>query len=230
MGMSNGFWQGLQQGGTVTWLVALVLLVMSVLSWVVIAYKAMGVLQHRRMARQAVQWCHWSAEQRKAWREQTTDLDPYATLTDLGHEAVRELARLRRDQPHKKVDEADWISQKLQLGLDRNALNSQQHLTVLASVGATAPFVGLLGTVWGIYHALTQIGVSGQASIDQVAGPVGEALVMTALGLVVAIPAVLAYNAFVRAHRNLMAQWREFAHALQAHFVVQGDASIESEN
>ena len=92
MGMSNGFWQGLQQGGTVTWLVALVLLVMSVLSWVVIAYKAMGVLQHRRMARQAVQWCHWSAEQRKAWREQTTDLDPYATLTDLGHEAVRELA------------------------------------------------------------------------------------------------------------------------------------------
>ena len=89
--------------------VMLVLLVMSVLSWVVIAYKAMGVLQHRRMARQAVQWCHWSAEQRKAWREQTTDLDPYATLTDLGHEAVRELARLRRDQPHKKVDEADWI-------------------------------------------------------------------------------------------------------------------------
>ena len=228
MDMSNGFWHGLQQGGTVTLTVALVLLLMSVLSWVVIAYKVMGVLQHRRMARQARDWCHWSAEQRKTWRGQTAESDPYAVLTDLGQEAVREWDRLRREQPQRQLNETDWISQKLQLGLDRNALRSQQQLTVLASVGATAPFVGLLGTVWGIYHALTQIGLSGQASIDQVAGPVGEALVMTALGLGVAIPAVLGYNALVRANRNMMAQWREFAHALQAHVVVHGHASTEA--
>jgi biopolymer transport protein ExbB len=83
--------------------------------------------------------------------------------------------------------------------------------------------VGLLGTVWGIYHALTQIGMSGQASIDQVAGPVGEALIMTALGLGVAIPAVLAYNALMRASKNRMAQWREFAHTLQSHLLLSGN-------
>ena len=130
---------------------------------------------------------------------------------------------MRSATPAQQVDPGDWISQKLQLGLDRNAVHAQQHLTLLASVGATAPFVGLLGTVWGIYHALTQIGMSGQASIDQVAGPVGEALIMTALGLGVAIPAVLAYNALMRASKNRMAQWREFAHTLQSHLLLSGN-------
>ena len=96
------------------------------------------------------------------------------------------------------------------------------------SVGATAPFIGLFGTVVGIYRALIKIGASGDPSIDKVAGPVGEALIMTALGLAVAIPAVLGYNALVRANRNMMAQWREFAHALQAHVVVHGHPSTEA--
>jgi biopolymer transport protein ExbB len=126
----------------------------------------------------------------------------------------------QRQHPQQGLDAAEWMSQKLQWGLDRNGLRVQRHLTILASVGATAPFVGLLGTVWGIYHALTQIGLSGQASIDQVAGPVGEALIMTALGLAVAIPAVLAYNALVRLGKNRMAHWREFAHHLQEHLLL----------
>jgi biopolymer transport protein ExbB len=87
---------------------------------------------------------------------------------------------------------------------------------VLASVGSTAPFVGLFGTVWGVYHALVAIGVSGQGTLDKVAGPVGEALIMTALGLAVAIPAVLAYNGFVRANRLVLAQLDAFAHDLYA--------------
>ena len=93
-------------------------------------------------------------------------------------------------------------------------------LAVLATVGSTAPFVGLFGTVWGIYHALTAIGISGQASIDKVAGPVGEALIMTAIGLGVAIPAVLAYNYFVRVNRDTNAKFDTFAHDLHDFFAT----------
>jgi biopolymer transport protein ExbB len=93
-------------------------------------------------------------------------------------------------------------------------------LAVLASAGSTAPFVGLFGTVWGIYHALMSIGLAGQASIDKVAGPIGEALIMTALGLAVAIPAVLGYNALVRANKAVLAKLNRFAHDLHAYYVT----------
>jgi biopolymer transport protein ExbB len=93
-------------------------------------------------------------------------------------------------------------------------------MAVLASVGSTAPFVGLFGTVWGIYHALLSIGSAGQATIDQVAGPVGESLIMTALGLAVAIPAVLGYNALVRGNKRVLHQLSRFAHDLHAYFVT----------
>jgi biopolymer transport protein ExbB len=95
---------------------------------------------------------------------------------------------------------------------------------LLATVGSTAPFVGLLGTVWGIYHALTQIGISGQASIDKVAGPVGEALIMTAIGLAVAVPAVLGYNWLVRRNKNAMDRVRAFASDL--HSVLLSGARV----
>ena len=91
---------------------------------------------------------------------------------------------------------------------------------MLASIGSTAPFVGLFGTVWGIYHALLGIGAAGQAGIAQVAGPIGEALIMTALGLVVALPAVLGYNALVRGNKVLLHQLDRFAHDLHAYFVT----------
>jgi biopolymer transport protein ExbB len=91
---------------------------------------------------------------------------------------------------------------------------------VLASVGSTAPFVGLFGTVWGIYHALMAISVAGQATIDKVAGPIGEALIMTALGLAVAIPAVLGYNALVRGNKTVIMKLNRFAHDLHAYFLT----------
>jgi biopolymer transport protein ExbB len=104
--------------------------------------------------------------------------------------------------------------------VDDSSARLQAGLAVLASVGSTAPFVGLFGTVWGIYHALMGIGASGQASIDQVAGPIGESLVMTALGLAVAIPAVLGYNALVRGNKSALSQLSRFAHDLHAYFVT----------
>ena len=116
----------------------------------------------------------------------------------------QQLTRVLRDALHVVLD-------KLQFGQ-----------VLLATVGSTSPFVGLFGTVWGIYHALTAIGISGQASIDKVAGPVGEALIMTAIGLAVAIPAVLAYNWLARRNKAVMDEVREFADELNA--VIVGSA------
>ena len=106
----------------------------------------------------------------------------------------------------------------------------ESGLTVLASVGSVSPFVGLFGTVWGIYHALASISMSGQATLDKVAGPVGEALIMTALGLAVAIPAVLAYNALVRGNRMLMGQIESFAHDLHILLTTGAPLAASREN
>jgi biopolymer transport protein ExbB len=110
----------------------------------------------------------------------------------------------------------ELLERALRRALDEELVRRESGLTLLASVGATAPFVGLFGTVWGVYHALVSIGLSGQGTLDKVAGPVGEALIMTALGLAVAIPAVLAYNGFVRANRVALARLDAYAHDLYA--------------
>ena len=114
----------------------------------------------------------------------------------------------------------EFIDRALRQAVTRESANLENGLTWLATVGATAPFVGLLGTVWGIYHALLSIGESGSSSIDAVAGPVGEALIMTAIGLGVAIPAVLAYNYFVRVNRDTYAKFDTFAHDLHDFFAT----------
>ena len=109
------------------------------------------------------------------------------------------------------IDRNTWITMSVQRSVDEVQSRLQGGLAILATVGSTAPFIGLFGTVWGIYHALTAIGVAGQASIDKVAGPVGEALIMTAIGLAVAVPAVLGYNALVRRNKVTMDAVRGFA-------------------
>ncbi len=123
------------------------------------------------------------------------------------------------------VPVAEWISGKLQQNVDRMTNDLQRGLSFLASVGSTAPFVGLFGTVWGIYHALIAIGVAGQASIDKVAGPVGEALIMTAIGLAVAVPAVLGYNWLLRRNKAILDQLRYFTNDLYAALVGGAGAS-----
>ncbi len=116
----------------------------------------------------------------------------------------------------------EWISAKLQQNVDRISNDLQRGLSFLASVGSTAPFVGLFGTVWGIYHALIAIGVAGQASIDKVAGPVGEALIMTAIGLAVAVPAVLGYNWLLRRNKAILDQFRYFTNDLYSALISGG--------
>ncbi|HXI36667.1 MAG TPA: MotA/TolQ/ExbB proton channel family protein, partial [Burkholderiales bacterium] len=110
----------------------------------------------------------------------------------------------------------EFVSRAMRRVIDEDTARIESGLTVLASVGSTAPFVGLFGTVWSVYHALVSIGLSGQGTLDKVAGPVGEALIMTALGLAVAVPAVLAYNAFVRSNRLVLAKLDAYAHDLYA--------------
>jgi biopolymer transport protein ExbB len=116
----------------------------------------------------------------------------------------------------------DWIAMSLNRQLEEINGRLQGGIAFLASVGSTAPFVGLFGTVWGIYHALVAIGISGQASIDKVAGPVGEALIMTAIGLFVAVPAVLLYNFLVRRNKVINEKLRSFASDLQTYLVTKG--------
>jgi biopolymer transport protein ExbB len=119
-----------------------------------------------------------------------------------------------------QTDRSELITRALRQRINEAAGRLEAGLTMLASVGSTAPFVGLFGTVWGIYHALINIASSGQIAIDKVAGPVGEALIMTAFGLAVAIPAVLAYNAFTRVNRMVLSQLDGFAHDLHAFLTI----------
>jgi biopolymer transport protein ExbB/TolQ len=122
---------------------------------------------------------------------------PFRFIAETGIEATSKHTGLL-----EKVDMNEWITMSIQRAIDNVQSRTQDGLAFLATVGSTAPFVGLFGTVWGIYHALTAIGIAGQASIDKVAGPVGEALIMTAFGLAVAVPAVLGYNWLVRRNKS----------------------------
>ena len=119
------------------------------------------------------------------------------------------------------------MARAIKAGIDGMTTNLQRGMTFLGSTGATAPFIGLFGTVWGIYHALISISTSGSAQIDQVAGPIGEALIMTALGLAVAIPAVWGFNAINRANKLTVADINRFGNDLLTYFVT--GARIPSE-
>ena len=143
---------------------------------------------------------------------------PYRFIAESGLEATS-----KHDGLLGNVDLNDWITMSIQRAIDNVQSRTQDGLAFLATVGSTAPFVGLFGTVWGIYHALTAIGIAGQASIDKVAGPVGEALIMTAIGLAVAVPAVLGYNWLIRRNKSAMEQVRGFGADL--HAVLLSDAA-----
>ena len=128
----------------------------------------------------------------------------------------------------ERIDLNTWVTMSIQRAVEKVQSRLQDGLAVLATVGSTAPFIGLFGTVWGIYHALTAIGIAGQASIDKVAGPVGEALIMTALGLAVAVPAVLGYNWLVRRNKSAMEDVRSFSSDL--HSVLLSGVMSSSES
>jgi biopolymer transport protein ExbB len=219
--MSNTF--GLSniwlQGDAVTRLILMALIAMSVVSWIVIVLKALDVWRHKQSALGSEQFWHSSSlADGLALLSQRPD-DLFHTLAQAGREAI-EHHQAAQKQLHDRLDISDWITRSLRNTIDDHASRLQNGLAILASIGSTAPFVGLFGTVWGIYHALVNIGVSGSASIETVAGPIGETLIMTGLGLAVAIPAVLGYNALLRGNKFIMARLNRFAHDLHAYYVT----------
>ncbi len=215
------------QGDWVTRSVVLLLLVMSLASWMVIALKALDVLRMKQLASRAESFWH-SADLAEGLANLGTARDnPFRILAEEGRDAIAH-HRNTRAQLHDALDISDWVTRCLRNAIDDSVARLQSGLAVLASVGSTAPFVGLFGTVWGIYHALMSIGASGQATIDKVAGPIGEALIMTALGLAVAIPAVLGYNALVRGNKSVIYKLNRFAHDLHAYFVTGARVNIDT--
>ncbi len=206
----EALWEG---SDLVTKVVLLLLLIMSMGSWYIMIVK---VLEQSKMGRQAKDaQAFWSAATVAEGTAALSEASPFRFLADAAGTAVNKHHGLMGHIPLN-----DWIAMAIQRAVDRVQSNTQSGLAFLATVGSTSPFVGLFGTVWGIYHALTAIGISGQASIDKVAGPVGEALIMTAIGLAVAVPAVLGYNWLVRRNKAVMDQVRAFGNDL--HAVVLG--------
>lgn len=207
-------------GDVVTRLVAVVLLALSVVSWTVMIRRGWQQFRLRRAGRSVhAFWHHKAFSDGLASLAHERAHAPYWQLAVDGQAACQHHAE-NRDDLHGQISLSEWLTESLRGSIDDNAERQQSGLPLLASIGATAPFVGLLGTVWGIYHALIAIGASGQSTIDKVAGPVGEALIMTAAGLFVAIPAVLGYNALSRANRRTVSLMHRFARQLHAYFLT----------
>ena len=198
------------QGDLVAKGTLLILLVMSMGSWYVIFTKLAEQLRMGRQAR-AVQEQFWSAG---SVRQGADALEAESAFRFIAEKALEGASK--HTGLLGAIDFNDWVTMSIQRAMGNVQSRLQDGLAFLATVGSTAPFVGLFGTVWGIYHALVKIGVSGQASIDKVAGPVGEALIMTAIGLAVAVPAVLGYNWLVRRNKAVMEQVQSFGSDLHA--------------
>ncbi|MGB8417831.1 outer membrane transport energization protein ExbB [Burkholderia sp. GAS332] len=210
----DALWKG---GDIVARSTLVILVIMSMGSWYIMVTKFFEQFRANRRARSADETV-WNAPSLEAGVQQLDEGSPFRYIAGSGIEAGRhhEGALL------EKVDLNTWIGVSIERATTVVSNRLQDGLAFLATVGSTAPFVGLFGTVWGIYHALTAIGVAGQASIDKVAGPVGEALIMTAIGLAVAVPAVLGYNFLVRRNKAVMEQVRGFG--AQLHTVLLSGA------
>ncbi len=205
-----GFAHFLAQTDAVARVMLAILLAMSIATWYLIATKTLEHWLERRRSRRFLEafWRDTSLATLQGGVSERASPDSFSQLTRNALAA------------HRKGD-AEYLTRAMRRVIDEDSARLESGLTVLASVGSTAPFVGLFGTVWGVYHALTAIGLSGQGTLDKIAGPVGEALIMTALGLAVAIPAVLAYNGFVRSNRLALARLDSFAHDLYAALVPE---------
>jgi biopolymer transport protein ExbB len=219
MPSSFGFSNIWLQGDWVTCSILLLLFGMSLASWVVILIKALDTWRHKENALRSEQFWHCTslAEGLGVLSQRPGNL--FHHLAQTGQEAT-EHHQAAQKQLHDRLDISDWLTRSLRNAIDDHTSHLQNWLAVLASIGSTAPFVGLFGTVWGIYHALVNIGTTGNVGIDAVAGPIGETLIMTALGLAVAIPAVLGYNALVRGNKFIIARMNRFAHDLHAYYVT----------
>ena len=208
------------QGDPVSRGTLVLLALMSVASWYVLLVKLAEQWRLQQQARQARKR-FWDAASLEEGASRLAKDGAFRTLAEAGlHAASQYEGRMAG-----MIDLNGWIGMSLQRAVAAVLADLQGGLALLATVGSTAPFIGLFGTVWGIYHALTAIGVAGQATIDKVAGPVGEALIMTALGLATAVPAVLAYNWLVRRNKVIADAVRAFAAKLHAALLAAGQGS-----
>lgn len=207
------------QGDLIAKGTVLLLGLMSLLSWTLIIRK---LLEQKQLAAQSARandvFSGTESIQNKT--DSLTKNSPLRQLTESALNAARRYYSLS-----SQVDMSTWLSQDISRSVGALQMKTQDGLSVLATVGSTAPFVGLFGTVWGIYNALVTIGVSGQASIDKVAGPVGESLIMTALGLAVAVPAILGYNWLVRRNRVSMHSVKWFGSELHTLLLIEIEKS-----
>ena len=211
-----GLTAALHQGGIIAWTVFIILVIMSLSTWYVMFTK---VFEQQKILNQyrRLRGSFWGTPTLRDGANKLERNSAYRQIVDDGL-----LAQEQHTKLIDPVDQHEWLGSSL--ARSTGSINSRlgSGLAILATVGSTAPFVGLFGTVIGIYRALIKIGAAGQASIDAVAGPVGEALIMTALGLVVAVPAVLGYNWLVRRNKVVSEQLGTFATDLHAYLVSNG--------
>ncbi len=214
-----GFAHFMQSADPVAWAVLALLIAMSTGTWFLIFAKGAHSLQMRKRSRSflAAFWQAGSFETVARHLHGSGVGDPFSHLVHHGLHAIER--HVARDDATRLVDlgtPEDFLTRALKRAIAQDVARLERGQTFLATVASTAPFVGLFGTVWGIYHALLAISASGDAGLDHVAGPVGEALIMTAIGLAVAIPAAVGYNAFARVNRNTRTELESFAHDLFA--------------
>jgi biopolymer transport protein ExbB len=212
----DALWKG---GDFVARSVLVLMLIMSAGTWYIMIVKLLDqtkLFQQARLANQKF----WSARSVNDGIGELKPGTPFRYIAERGSAASQHHEGTMVEQ----IDLSTWITLSINRAVEEIQGSLQNGLAVLATVGSTAPFVGLFGTVWGIYHALTAIGIAGQASIDKVAGPVGEALIMTAIGLAVAVPAVMGYNWLVRRNKNAMDRVRAFSSDL--HSVLLSGARV----
>jgi len=219
---SMSFAHLLQNFDFVGWVVFITLAIMSVLSiyWIVMNFIKNIRLRGTSDRVISTFWETPNAQDAIRYMEEQGRSEPFSKIALDAAEAAAHHQRHEGSRRVESLNRSEFVDRALRQAVTRESSRLESGLTVLATVGSTAPFVGLLGTVWGIYHALIKIGATGQASIDAVAGPVGEALIMTAIGLFVAIPAVLAYNFFVRLNRVTNDKFDTFAHDLHDFFAT----------
>jgi biopolymer transport protein ExbB len=199
-----------EQGDAVAKGTLLILVIMSMGCWYVIFTKFTEQSKLMKFAK-AAQANFWNSGSVRQAADALDSASPFRFIAEKGLDGAS-----KHDGLLGSVDFNTWVTMSIQRAMGTVQSRMQDGLAVLATVGSTAPFVGLFGTVWGIYHALVKIGMSGQASIDKVAGPVGEALIMTAIGLAVAVPAVLGYNFLVRRNKAVMEEVNAFGADLHA--------------
>ena len=211
-----GLMPALEQGGVIAWSVFIILVGMSVFSFYILFTKLM---QQQKIISQGrkVRASFWNSPN---LREAAAKLDRKSAYRSIVDDTL--LAQEQHGKLTDPIDQHDWMANSLARSQGQIGARLGEGLAFLATVGSTAPFIGLFGTVIGIYRALIKIGASGQASIDAVAGPVGEALIMTALGLVVAVPAVLAYNWLVRRNKSIMEDLAAFTNDLHGYVMSNG--------